>query len=357
MVEGRLNGVRLVGIEPLTAPGDIAPVAVEGVELQPFLSGAGQIVGQPDVLAALEETGAELLPSTDVAPGTALTDIGVAQRLLGLEGRVTRLVLAPEQPLGRPPLEDVAPGLILRAAGTGSDIGRLTDSFHLNLTAFGLLSFAVGLFIVHGAIGLAFEQRRTIVRTMRALGAPLSRIVALMAAELLVLALVAGGIGVVLGYLIAAALHAGRGGDAARALRGRGGKRAVAAAGLVAVGAGHRGAGHGGGLRSGAVAAGAHAAARRRAAAGLGNGGGEGPGVAGRGRAGAAGGVAGPWPVGAGPGRRFRPAGGAADRRGAAAAAGAGRGAGRRRPAGKAAAGGVVLGRHAPAAAGAVASR
>ena len=53
-----------------------------------------------------------------------------------------------------------------------ADIGRLTDSFHLNLTAFGLLSFAVGLFIVHGAIGLAFEQRRPVFRTLRALGVP-----------------------------------------------------------------------------------------------------------------------------------------------------------------------------------------
>ena len=43
--------------------------------------------------------------------------------------------------------------------------GRLTDSFHLNLTAFGLLSFAVGLFIVHGAsdvrvpVGHAYRLR------------------------------------------------------------------------------------------------------------------------------------------------------------------------------------------------------
>ena len=57
-------------------------------------------------------------------------------------------------------------------AEQGSDVARLTDSFHLNLTAFGLLSFAVGLFIVHGAIGLAFEQRRVMVRTLRRLGCP-----------------------------------------------------------------------------------------------------------------------------------------------------------------------------------------
>ena len=50
------------------------------------------------------------------------------------------------------------------------DLARLTDSFHLNLTAFGLLAFLVGLFIVHASFGLAFEQRLPMVRTMRAVG-------------------------------------------------------------------------------------------------------------------------------------------------------------------------------------------
>ena len=85
-------------------------------------------------------------------------------------------------------------------------MARLTDSFHLNLTAFGFLSFAVGIFIVHGSIGLAFEQRRPVVRTLRALGLPLRSLILLMAGELLGLALIAGIIGVGLGYVIAAAL-------------------------------------------------------------------------------------------------------------------------------------------------------
>ncbi|MFN4172393.1 MAG: FtsX-like permease family protein, partial [Pseudorhodobacter sp.] len=60
--------------------------------------------------------------------------------------------------------------------------------------------------IVHGAVGLAFEQRRGLVRTLRALGVPLRRLVWLMLAELLALALLAGALGVALGYLVAAAL-------------------------------------------------------------------------------------------------------------------------------------------------------
>ena len=114
------------------------------------------------------------------------------------------------------PLAEVAPGLVRRAPAVESDLSRLTDSFHLNLTAFGFLAFAVGLFIVHSAIGLAFEQRRPIFRTLRAVGLPLRTLVLLMVAELLVLSAVAGLIGVALGYGVASLLLP----DVAASLRG-----------------------------------------------------------------------------------------------------------------------------------------
>ncbi|MDX1820269.1 MAG: FtsX-like permease family protein [Paracoccaceae bacterium] len=217
VVEGRLDGVRLIGLEPLTAPGGLGPVRADsGADLGAFLAGAGQIFAQAETLARLPDTGAQGAASPDVAPNTALTDIGLAQRLLGRAGQIDRLIVAPQQPMTRVALAEVAPDLIQSAPQEGGDIAQLTDSFHLNLTAFGLLSFAVGLFIVHGAIGLAFEQRRPMVRTLRALGAPLWRLIALMAVELAVLALVAGLIGVGLGYVIAAALLP----DVAATLRG-----------------------------------------------------------------------------------------------------------------------------------------
>lgn len=210
VVEGQVGPagaqVRLVGIDPLTAPGGLGPVGGGGMDLPQFLSNrpvfanaatAARLEGLIDAPVVIEPT---------IAPDTAITDIFVAQRLLGVQGRLNRLIVAPEQPLVQTPLDEVAPDLTRRPAQGGSDVGRLTDSFHLNLTAFGLLSFAVGIFIVHGAIGLAFEQRRAMVRTLRALGMPLRRLMALMAAELLVIALIGGMLGVSLGYLVAATL-------------------------------------------------------------------------------------------------------------------------------------------------------
>ena len=77
---------------------------------------------------------------------------------------------------------------------------------NLNLTAFGYLSFAVGLFIVHATIGLAFEQRRNVFRTLRAVGLPARSLIALLLGELVIFALVAGLLGVEIGYFIATAL-------------------------------------------------------------------------------------------------------------------------------------------------------
>src|SRR6202043_2785553 len=97
-----------------------------------------------------------------------------------------------------------------------TDLERLTDSFHLNLTAFGLLSFFVGLFIVNSAIGLAFEQRLPMLRTLRACGVSARLLNTVLVLELISLALVAGVAGLVCGYLIAAALLP----DVAASLRG-----------------------------------------------------------------------------------------------------------------------------------------
>ena len=211
VVEGRLRldgaAVRIVGLDPLTTPGALNPVAGGGtVDLPDFLT-RGVLFADADTAARLNwQVDQTVVIDATVAPDTVLTDVGVAQRLLARDGLLSRLIIAERQPKGLPPIEDIAPGLVRQAAQASSDVGQLTGSFHLNLTAFGLLSFAVGIFIVHGTIGLVFEQRRPVVRTLRTLGVPLRRLVVLMGLELMVLSLCAGIVGVFLGYLVAAVL-------------------------------------------------------------------------------------------------------------------------------------------------------
>lgn len=209
--------LRLIGIEPLTLPAPARQVDLAaGEDLAGFLRPPGLIFTSAETAARIGAGAADLPPlrRADLPPGLALTDIGVAQRLLGQPGALSHLLLDPAVPAPDP--ARLPPGLVLIAPEPEGDLARLTDSFHLNLTAFGLLAFAVGLFIVHSAIGLAFEQRRGVFRTLRALGLPLRALTGLLLAELLGLALIAGLVGLALGYGIAAALLP----DVAATLRG-----------------------------------------------------------------------------------------------------------------------------------------
>jgi putative ABC transport system permease protein len=216
VIEGRLAAVdlRVIGIEPLTLPAKARQIDVVGADMVDFLSAAGVLFVNTQTAARLTSPGLPPLQiAADLPAGVAITDISVAQRLLG-QTDVSYLLIAPDSL--RPALETLAPGLTVQAPRGGDDLARLTDSFHLNLTAFGLLAFAVGLFIVYSAIGLAFEQRRPVFRTLRALGLSARALTGLLLAELLVLALIAGVVGVGLGYLVAGALLP----DVAATLRG-----------------------------------------------------------------------------------------------------------------------------------------
>jgi putative ABC transport system permease protein len=148
-----------------------------------------------------------------LAPGVIVVDIGHAQVLLHAPGQLSRLLLA-----GTPgPLPaDIAPFLVLQGPQDDGGLQRLTDSFHLNLTALGLLAFVVGLFIAHAAIGLALEQRRGLIRNLRACGISLKTLLWALVLELGLFAVLGGVAGVASGYGLAAWLLP----DVAASLRG-----------------------------------------------------------------------------------------------------------------------------------------
>jgi putative ABC transport system permease protein len=233
VLEGRVQidgrSFRLLGIEPVTLPREVGDAPSIGrAGLQSFITPPGETLVAPEILSELKlQEGATPLASdgtllppfhaqAKLAPGVLVVDIVIAQQLLKMPDQVSRLLIGNSKGQ-RAPLENVAGDkLRLVAPDAESDLERLTDSFHLNLTAFGLLSFVVGLFIVNSAIGLAFEQRLPMLRTLRACGVSARMLNAVLVLELVSLALVAGLAGLVCGYLIAAALLP----DVAASLRG-----------------------------------------------------------------------------------------------------------------------------------------
>jgi len=234
LLEGRVQvggrTLRLLGIEPLSMPieAGTAP-GITGGELQNFLTPPGQALLAPDTLKELKASAGAVLttdaglalppltPQPELVPGVLVVDIGIAQHLLNKTDQLSKLLIGSADHGPRAELRSVV-GDQLRyvAADDATDLERLTDSFHLNLTAFGLLSFLVGLFIVNSAIGLAFEQRRPMLRTLRACGASAAELNAVLITELLLLSLLGGLIGLIGGYFIAAALLP----DVAATLRG-----------------------------------------------------------------------------------------------------------------------------------------
>lgn len=237
VLEGRFQSidgrsVRIIGIDPVTMSPEMAALT-QAPETEPeqseangpfsFLSPPYTVFVSSDLAGLkleLEQIG-RVSVSSNLPKETVLADISVAAWILNRPGEISRLVLAPTQKRARVELSEVAPQLQEVANASSADMARLTDSFHLNLTAFGLLAFAVGLFIVQGTINLAFEQRRTMCRTLRVTGTSMGVLTFALLLELLMIATVSGAIGVVLGYFIAALLLP----DVAATLRGLYGAR------------------------------------------------------------------------------------------------------------------------------------
>ncbi|MBM7457120.1 putative ABC transport system permease protein [Oceanisphaera litoralis] len=197
LLEGELvtdsgSKLTLIGIDPLTLPGDspLARTRAPG-SLQDFLSPPWQTRLAPDTRTQLGDQptlqgGTPLPPRVEVPelpPNTLVMDIAIAARLLGAGDGMTALVSAADALTAAPD------GFTLVRADTRADPGELTQSFHLNLTAMAMLALIVGLFIVQAALGLALEQRLTLLRTLRALGVSGRTLVALLVLELILLGL------------------------------------------------------------------------------------------------------------------------------------------------------------------------
>lgn len=238
VVQGRISlqgledrRVQLMGIEPVSLPSGTA-VAGQTLDLNgivDFLTPPGQTWIATQTLQALGlhegqqplTSNGLLLPPlhsrVDMAPGVLLTDIGFAQPLLQMPNQVSRLLLPKDFAASNPALPAELNGqLQLKKSGEENNLTRLTESFHLNLNALGVLAFIVGLFIVHAAIGLALEQRRGLLRNLRACGVSARMLIAALGMELGVLALLGGLLGVASGYLLASLLLP----DVAASLRG-----------------------------------------------------------------------------------------------------------------------------------------
>lgn len=100
-------------------------------------------------------------------------------------------------------LKDMLPNGMTLVRNSRTELESLTKAFHLNLTAMGMLSFLVGLFIFYQAMSLSFIQRQRLVGILRQTGVNGMQLAQALMLELSILVLVAWACGNFFGLILA----------------------------------------------------------------------------------------------------------------------------------------------------------
>ncbi|ASI94134.1 ABC transporter permease [Vibrio rotiferianus] len=141
-----------------------------------------------------------------------LMDIGFAQQLLNKQGQLSYIAVFHTRDKVGKDKQAKWQNLIGEQGqwvtnNQSTDLGSLTDSFHLNLTAMSLLAFLVGLFIAYNGVKYSLLKRnRLLVQIQQAGIAPRIVFTALLI-ELTILVTIGASVGFVLGMQLSHWLH------------------------------------------------------------------------------------------------------------------------------------------------------
>ena len=136
-----------------------------------------------------------------------VADISTAQELLNYQGYINQIDLildADNVPL----LEQIKALLpegvqLVKADEHAQAIARLSQSFELNLTALSLLGLLVAMFLIYNTMMFSVVQRRDLMARMRVLGVTRKELFRLVLVEAFVIAILATGIGLIIGIGLA----------------------------------------------------------------------------------------------------------------------------------------------------------
>ena len=132
-----------------------------------------------------------------------LLDVGAAQRLLGMPGRISHvdLILADSDTAALAAWLP-AGARVVRASEQAETVEQLTAAFELNLVALSLLALVVGMFLVYNTVLFSVVQRRAVFGTLRALGTTPGQLFRMILCETLLCAALGSVLGVGLGYVL-----------------------------------------------------------------------------------------------------------------------------------------------------------
>ena len=143
--------------------------------------------------------------------GFALCDLATAQELLGRNGRIDYLDVRVAEADTTTALAAISAALpaaaeIVPASRRSDSLRQLTEAFHTNLHALGLIALVVGMFLIANTASFAVVRRRELFARLRAHGATPRQILGMVMGEALAAGIMASLLGVVLGTLLAQVL-------------------------------------------------------------------------------------------------------------------------------------------------------
>jgi len=140
-----------------------------------------------------------------------VTDVFTAGRLLGKSGVVDRVDVVLDPGASREAVASeiarrLPEGLRIEPLGRAAEAaGRMARAFRFNLNALGLLTVAVGMFLVANAVSVSVLRRRPEIATLRALGASRAEVLAAFLAEGISIGVGGTALGVIGGALLSRA--------------------------------------------------------------------------------------------------------------------------------------------------------
>ena len=141
-----------------------------------------------------------------------LMDIGFAQQLLNKQGQLSYIAVFHSGDKGNKDTQANWQSIIGEQGqwisnNQSTDLGSLTDSFHLNLTAMSLLAFLVGLFIAYNGVKYSLLKRNRLLVQIQQAGVAPGIVFSALLVELTILVTIGASLGFVFGMQLSHWLH------------------------------------------------------------------------------------------------------------------------------------------------------
>ncbi|XAW88608.1 ABC transporter permease [Vibrio sp. CDRSL-10 TSBA] len=193
------NGLTLDQMSMLALMQKPSPLMVS----QDFAALRGWSAGDPIILDDGTELGPVVIDTHNMINGTRIVaDLSLVRELRPSSGlSVIACTDMPPEKLQQ--LKRILPNGMTLVRSSRAELESLTQAFHMNLTAMGMLSFLVGLFIFYQAMSLSLIQRQPLVGILRQTGVSGWQLAKALSLELLVLVVLSWLCGNVFGLMLA----------------------------------------------------------------------------------------------------------------------------------------------------------